>query len=90
MRFAHRGLRALFERDRARGLPPTLVPHIRRILADLEVAKRPRDLDLPGYRLHPLRGDRAGRWSVRVSANWRIVFRFDGAEAVDVELTDYH
>ena len=90
MRFAHKGLRALFERDRARGLPPNLVPRIRRILADLEVAERPGDLDLPGYRLHPLRGDRAGQWSIRVSANWRIVFRFDGAEAVDVELTDYH
>ena len=58
--------------------------------ADLEVAERPGDLDLPGYRLHPLRGDRAGQWSIRVSANWRIVFRFDGTEAVDVELTDYH
>ena len=82
--------KCLFERDRARGLPPNLVPRIRRILADLEVAERPGDLDLPGYRLHPLRGDRAGQWSIRVSANRRIVFRFDGAEAVDVELTDYH
>ena len=89
-RFAHRGSRALFERDRARGLPPNLVPRIRRIPADLEVAERPGDLDLRGYRLHPLRGDRAGQWSIRVSANRRIVFRFDGAEAVDVELTDYH
>ena len=89
-RFAHKGLRALFERDRARGLPPDLVPRIRRILADLEVAQRPGDLDLPGYRLHRLRGDRAGQWSIRVSANWRIVFRFDGTEAADVELTDYH
>ena len=91
MRFAHKGLRVLFERDRAQGLPPDLVPRIRRILADLEVAQRPGDLDLPGYRLHRLRGDRAGgQWSIRVSANWRIVFRFDGTEAADVELTDYH
>ena len=90
MRFAHKGLRALFERDRAQGLPPNLVPRIRRILADLDVAERPGDLNLPGYRLHQLRGDRAGQWSIRVSANWRIAFRFDGTEAVDVELTDYH
>ena len=90
MRFAHEGLRALFERDHARGLPPNLVPRICRILADLEVAERPGDLGLPGNRLHPLRGDRAGQWSICVSANWRIVFRFDGVEAVDVELTDYH
>ena len=69
MRFAHKGPRALFERDRARGLPPNLVPRIRRIPGDLGVAARPGDLDLPGYRLRPLRGDRAGRWSIRVSAN---------------------
>ena len=90
VRFTHKGLRALFERDCARGLPPNLVPRIRRILADLEIAERPGDLDLPGYRLRRFRGDRVGQWSIRVSANWRIVFRFDGTEAVDVELTDYH
>ena len=66
------------------------MPRIRRIPADLDVTERPGDLDLPGYRPHPLRGDRAGQWSIRVSANWRIVFRFGGAEAVDVEPTDYH
>ena len=66
------------------------MPRIRRILADFEVAERPGDLDLPGYRLHALRCDRADRRSIRVSANWRIVFRFNGAEAEDVELTDYH
>jgi len=59
MRLARKGLRALFERDRAQGLPPNLLPRIRRILADLQVTERPGDLDLPGYRLHSLRGDRA-------------------------------
>ena len=44
----------------------------------------------PGFRLHPLKGDRAGQWSVRVSANWRVVFRFDDGEVVDVDLIDYH
>ena len=47
-------------------------------------------MELPGYRLHPLRGDRRGQWSVRVSGNWRIVFRFVEGEAVDVDLIDYH
>ena len=47
-------------------------------------------MDLPGARLHPLSGERAGQWSVRVSGNWRIVFRFEGREAVDVDLVDYH
>ena len=45
---------------------------------------------VPGYRLHQLRGDRAGEWSIHVSANWRIVFRFDGENVCDVDLTDYH
>ena len=90
MRFAHKGLQALYERDRTRGLPQHLIPRIRRILADLDAAVRPSDLDIPGYRLHPLKGSRAGQWSIRVSGNWHIVFRFADADAVDVDLTDYH
>ena len=86
----HRGLRAFFERGDARSLPPALVSRLRRILSDLDAAVQPRDMDLPGYRLHQLRGDRRGTWSVRVSGNWRIVFRFRGGEATAVELLDYH
>ena len=56
----------------------------------LDTAVRPGNLDLPGYRLHPLRGDRSGQWSVTVSGNLRIVFRFDAGEATDVDLEDYH
>ena len=47
-------------------------------------------MNLPGLRLHPLKGDRAGYWAVKVSANWRVVFRFDGRDVRDVDLTDYH
>ena len=47
-------------------------------------------MDLPGYRLHPLKGRLAGLWSVSISGNWRIVFRFDGNDAHDVDLVDYH
>ncbi len=90
MRFAHKELRALHEADRPQGLPQALVPRIRRILGNLGAAARPTDLDLPGYRLHALKGARAGYWSVRVSGNRRIVFRFDGGEPVDVDLVDYH
>ena len=78
------------ERDDASRLPSEMLGRIRRILAHLTVAQSPRDMDLPGARLHPLTGDRAGQWSVRVSGNWRIVFRFDDCEAVDVDLIDYH
>jgi proteic killer suppression protein len=48
------------------------------------------DRPLPGYRLHPLRGERKGHWSVTISGNWRISFRFEDGEAFDVDLTDYH
>jgi toxin HigB-1 len=50
----------------------------------------PQDMDFPGLRLHPLTGDLKGFWSVTVSANWRIIFRFDDADVVDVDLIDYH
>ena len=87
---AHKGLLAFFERGDARRIPTTLASRIRRILSDLDAAVQPRDVDLPGYRLHPLTGDPRGQWSVRVSGNWRIVFRFVNGEAVDVTLVDYH
>lgn len=61
-----------------------------RILARLDVAGQPSDTDLPGYRLHPLRGDLAGQWFVRVSGDWRIVFRFDSGNVRDADLVDYH
>ena len=67
-----------------------LVSRLRRILFRLQEATRPGSADAPGFRLHPLKGDRAGEWSVRVSGNWRVVFRFEDGEAVDVDLVDYH
>ncbi|MYE80276.1 MAG: peptidase [Gammaproteobacteria bacterium] len=90
MRFAHKALRRLHDTDRSPGLPQNLVPRIRRILGTLRVATKPSDVDIPGYGLHPLKGDRAGYWSIRVSANRRIVFRFRDGEPVDVDLVDYH
>ena len=91
MRIRHKGLRALHEWDNStRGLPTDLVPRLRRILFRLQEATHPRDADAPGFRLHPLKGDRAGQWSVRVSGNWRVVFRFEDGEVVDVDLVDYH
>ena len=88
--FRHRGLRRLQMRGEARGLPPAAVPKITRILGNLSRAESPHDLRIPGYRLHSLTGDRRGFWSVRVTANLRVVFRFEGRDAYDVDLVDYH
>ena len=71
-------------------MPQHLTRRIRRILTEPAAAQSTQDMELPGDRLHPLKGDRRGQWSVRVSGNWRIVFRFVEGEAVDVDLIDYH
>jgi proteic killer suppression protein len=63
---------------------------IARILARLDVATRPEQLDLPGFRLHQLKGELAGCWSITVRANWRIIFRFEEGDATDIDLVDYH
>jgi proteic killer suppression protein len=89
-RFRHRGLRRLYEDDDRRGLNADQVDKIARILAFLSRASRPEDMNLPGFRLHPLRGDLDGLWSVTVRANWRIIFRFEDGNVTDVDLVDYH
>jgi toxin HigB-1 len=88
--FKHRGLKRLYERDDRSGIRPDLVDTVQEILTVLDDAANPQDLHLPGYRLHPLKGELKGLWSVTVRANWRIIFRFQGADAFDVELIDYH
>jgi proteic killer suppression protein len=88
--FKHRGLKRLFERDDRSGIRPDLVDTVQEMLTALDDAVTPQELNLPGYRLHPLKGDLKGFWSVTVRANWRIIFRFDGTDALDVELIDYH
>ena len=80
----------MYERGDTRRLPSELAPRLRRMLTALDEATIPRHIDLPGWRLHPLKGDRSGQWGLRVSANWRLIFRFDEGEAVDVDLIDYH
>ena len=72
------------------GATPAGCERIKIALADLDAALTPQDLAGPGYRLHQLRGNRRGFWSIRITANWRIVFRFDGDDVYDVELVDYH
>jgi proteic killer suppression protein len=84
------GLKRLFEQgDRSR-IRPDQVAKIRRILNRLDAAASVADVDAPGFRLHKLKGDLSGFWAVSVSGNWRIVFRFEGANALEVDLVDYH
>ncbi|PTL36398.1 hypothetical protein CLG94_05050 [Candidatus Methylomirabilis limnetica] len=86
----HKGLRRLFENDDARGVAAEHADKLRRILARLNAARSASDMDLPGYRLHPLRGDLQGFHAVTVHANWRTIFRFAEGEAWDVDYLDYH
>jgi toxin HigB-1 len=86
----HKGLKRLYEQGERGGVPPDLADKITRILSRLDVARLPEQMDLPGLNLHSLKGDRNGYWSVWVSGNWRIVFRFEGFDVAQVELVDYH
>ena len=88
--FRHRGLQRFHERNDRSGLPQAHVPRIKRILDQLHDAEGPEDMNRPGLQLHRLRSDLDGFWSVRVSGNLRIIFRFEGRDAVDVDLVDYH
>jgi toxin HigB-1 len=88
--FKHRGLKRLYERGDRTGIRIDLLDTVERILTVLDTAATPKALDIPRYRLHPLKGDLKGFWAVTVRANWRIIFRFEGTDAFDVELIDYH
>lgn len=90
LNFKHRGLRQLYEQDNPRGVSAEHVSKLQNILARLEAAESPEDMNLPGFRLHPLRGNRSGSWAVTVRANWRVTFRFEGLNVADVNYEDYH
>jgi proteic killer suppression protein len=88
--FRHKGLRRLFVDDDPRGVRPEYADKLRRILARLHAARAVSDMDLPGYRLHPLKGELKGFYAVTVQANWRVIFRFADGDAQDVDFVDYH
>ncbi len=88
--FHHRGLERFFRKSDYRGIPAQHAARIERQLDRLDAAVRPEDMNLAGYRFHALKGDRKGTYAVSVSGNWRLTFRFDGMDAVDVNLEDYH
>jgi proteic killer suppression protein len=88
--FRHKGLRRFFAESDCRGIPAQHAARMVRLLDRLDAADKPEDMDLPGYRFHPLKGDRLGDYAVSMSGNWRLTFRFDGKDATDVDLEDYH
>ena len=88
--FKHKGLKALYGKNQTKGINPAQLKRIRAILARLDAAKEPGDMDLPGLRLHPLKGALVGFWAVDVSGNWRVIFRFEDQQACEVDLIDYH
>jgi proteic killer suppression protein len=90
-RIAHKGLRRLFLKDDPKGLPVIAVDKLRKMLAFLQDMDATDELSaLPVWRAHRLTGDRRGAWSLHVSRNWRLTFRVDGKEIVDLDFEDYH
>jgi proteic killer suppression protein len=88
--FRHKGLEAFFRTGSRKGIRPEHASRLRLILGRLNTAAELRDMDLPGLRLHELKGKDKGLQSVTVSGNWRVVFRFSGGDAHDVDYLDYH
>ena len=88
--FRHKGLKQLFETGRSRAVSADIYRRLLRQLDFLNRAAQVSDMNLPGYRLHELKGDRKGTWSVTVSGNWRLTFTFGAGDAFDVDLEEYH
>jgi proteic killer suppression protein len=86
----HKGLKRLHEDDDPRGVITEHAEKLRDILVRLDAASTAADMDLPGFRLHPLKGELKGFWAVTVRANWRVIFRFADRNALDVDYVDYH
>ena len=88
--FKHKGLERFFLRGTKAGIQASHASKLRLILSRLHASISPSDVDLPGLYLHQLKGTNRGTWSVRVSGNWRVTFKFEGPDAIDVNYEDYH
>ena len=92
-RFRHKGLRQLYEDDDARAVPPAMADKLRKLLFALQTADNLDQVSrFPGWKLHPLKGDRKGCWSLTVTGNWRLIFGYDAKTntASGLDLVDYH
>ena len=88
--FRHKGLKQLFEDDNPKGVNAEHIRKLKQILALLDAATAVDGLDVQSFRLHALKGDLKGLWSITVRANWRVIFKFENGNASDVDLVDYH
>jgi len=93
VRFRHKGLRKLYEDENARLVPPAMADKLSKLLFAIETAESLEQLGrFPGWKLHPLKGELKGFWSLTVTGNWRLIFRYDenANAASDIDLIDYH
>lgn len=88
--FRHRGLKALYEGRTTKRVNPDHIANLTDILAAHDRSSGPGGMNLPGFQLHPLKGELKGHYAVSVSGNWRVTFRFEEGSAVDVDYVDYH
>jgi proteic killer suppression protein len=88
--FKHKGIERFFRDGDKRGIEPGHAARLARILDRLDASMTPRDMDLPGFKLHELKGSEKGAWAVSVSGNRRVVFKFESNDAVQVDYLDYH
>jgi toxin HigB-1 len=88
--FKHKGLKKLYETGSRQGINPEHFKRLRLILARLDASLGAQDMNLPGLDLHSLKGPYEGFWSVSVSGNWRVIFRFENSRTIDVDYLDYH
>jgi toxin HigB-1 len=87
--FRHKGLKKLYNTGSKQGILPEHAARLRIILARLDASSSSEDMNLPGLALHQLKGSLKGFWSVSVSGNWRVIFRFENGNALDVDYVDY-
>ena len=88
--FQHKGLKAFFETGNKAGIQAQHAQKLTRVLLRLDIAKTANDVNLPGWRLHPLSGSLADHYSIAINGNWRITFKFEGEDIVLVDYLDYH
>lgn len=88
--FRHKGIEAFFRTGSTAGIQAKHAKRLRLQLARLDAASAPKDMNAPGWKLHPLKSDLAGHWSIWVNVNWRLTFTFEGTDAVLVDYQDYH